>query len=262
MASPTVVRRRFGKALAFSLPALGILGLSTVVVTTSMTARDLSAASPEQSLADVAPKSLVYGGELAHLGLTSEAFAAAGVTGQTVRNALNFLAADSGQGIARYQSARTRHAKAEAAYRRMATRVRSGRDEMGDVADVAPLRAHAQQCLAECQTAAQGIMTLLGAALTPEQSAALRSIRSNQEQGVPLPYAATELTEAERLRLRSALVLQRVVDEDGGELDPEVRAFLDSLESRPEVIAASNGMAGLSEVAFAYRTALESLDAE
>lgn len=255
-------RRRFGKALAFSLPALGIAGMTAAIVASGVAPSSLGAEVPEPALADVAPRSLVFGSEMSFLGLTPDSFAAAGVSADQVGQIVRLLAVDSGSGISEFQSARALHAKAQREYEDKAAFVRSGRGDRADAATVAEKRAFAAMCLADCRAAEENVMALVRGVLDDAQFAAITNIRANMKHSVALPYGVTELSESERIRLRDVLVMRRQWERDGTEMNDSDTAFLESIEGRMEVARAMDTMSSVSELRVAMRAALDSLDGE
>ncbi|GAB4547568.1 MAG: hypothetical protein Tsb0013_07380 [Phycisphaerales bacterium] len=249
--------RRSGKALAFALPAIGIVALSVLVVAPN-TSR-ASAAEPP-SLEEIMPRSVLLRGDLARAGLKPEVFAAAGVSGATVSQIVGGLALDSDFGLDQFRSAWGAHLETSRAVREREREIRAGLASEAEIADLGQLRSAASASEAALGSSESSVLDLVEAVVTASQAEAIATIRANSELGVPLPYAATDLGAVDRVRLRDALSMRKYADQHGMALDAETAAFLEEIDGRPEVIAAAAGLDDLELVRSSYDGALAALD--
>lgn len=249
--------RRSGKVLAIALPVVGIVGLSALV---ALPSRSEAMVAEPLVIDDVAPRSMIVGGELAHLGLTPDLLAAAGVSPSDAATIVALVSLDSGLGIDRYRAVRVEHTDAQRSADDRAALIRSGRATAAEIIGADALRDTAADRLSVLVAAEGDVLRQLETALSGTVFGSLSTIRANAAHGVPLPYAATALSASDRPRLRDALSARRFAVRTGTDLDTDVAAFLNGLDARPEVLAASDAMSGAPFVRSSMRTALEALD--
>lgn len=249
--------RATGKALSIVLPVVGIAGLSAIL---ALPASNATVVSDERSLDEVAPRSLIVGAELEHLQLRPDVLAAAGVTSEQTRTIVSVLGVDSDFGIDRSKAARETHRDAVEEYERLRARIRSGRGGMLDPDKCAELKERAEAALNACVAARDASYDAVGALLGRGVSERLDRISRGVRSGTPLPYAAIELTDAQRVALLNAIAARRQAERDGVALHPRHAALLAQLDANPEVRSAADAMGSIEFIEDAYRSALYALD--
>ena len=251
--------RRSGKALAIALPVVCIAALS---VTVFGPARSQAEGGTEPSIEEVAGRSMLVGLELHHLGITPDALAAAGVSADETRAMIRALSLDTGSGVGAFAAARKEAVRAEASYQSRAARVRSGRATEEEAAECAELREMAAHRMGVCGGAEENVFEIVRAAIGDDRFRVLSTVRANIAEGVELPYAATELTALDRLRLRDAIDAREQAQRSGPPVENSSGGFLAELDSRPEVASASLRLEQAGFVQSAFESALHALDGQ
>ncbi len=249
--------RRSGKVLAIALPVMGIAGLSTLVMLPNQ-----SSAQQEdpQRLDQIAPRSMIVGGELAALGITPESLAAAGVSSTNAASIVRALNINSDFGVDRFRAAREQHVEAQRDFDQLAQKIRSGRGRGSDAIECEAKRVHMELCENTCVVASDHALRIVEGVVSQDEWRRLHAVRANIDAGVPVPYAARALGDADRIRLRNALTARRVAERDERELDRSHAALLSAVESDPDVIAAQHGLMDVGFIRNAFELALSQCD--
>lgn len=253
---------RPGRALAVALPAVGIVALGVLVVAPRPSQAVAVAEAPFE---ETAPRSVVARADLARAdlaraGLDAEVLAASGLGPDSVSQIIGALALESDFGLDRVRLAARDLRRASSDLAALERRVRSGEAARDEVARVSDMREEERRARLALESARAGMHDFVASVMDDQGAIGFRTILSQRELGVSVPYTATELSASERVTLRDALSMERFAITRDLAVDEETAAFLASIRNRPEVIAAREGLTRLEEVRMAFESAVLALD--
>jgi len=118
-------------------------------------------------------------------------------------------------------------------------RVQSGKGQPEDVAALRQAEGTLAQATSSRDGYLGGLRTAALATLTPAQSVLLERIQANRSWKLPTPYLAEDRSEADWVRLRSALAEKRISEQDEDEvLTDATQTYLAGIDSGNEVATA------------------------
>jgi hypothetical protein len=208
---------------------LGLIALAGTAAVAVLFARQPQPPQPPPPLPSPAQTAVM----LHTAGLAPEPLAAAGMNASQTTAALQRIYEQLPQLAAQFNTAYDAYSAARIEHDRLERLIRSGKGTEQDVAALATARTQLRAAAAQRDTATQAFIQT--ADLGPDVNTRLAALSDRRGDGLPTPYRAAELGEADWLALRNALASADIHTRLGEDVPQPARAVILANDAIPAV---------------------------